>query len=270
MRARGNGTGSFVERYGRFALVAGASSGLGAEFARQLAARGLDLVLLARRAELLAALADELRAAHAVEVRTASVDLGAPALLDGVRAATAGLEVGLVVYNAAHSLIGPFLSQPLADKLRIIDVNCRGPLVLADEFGRAMAARGRGGFIFMASMAAAQGSPLVATYAASKAFDLVLAEGLWDELRASGVDVLACRAGATRTPNYEASQPAGKVPTMEPAAVVTRALDRLGRAPSVVPGLFNRVGDVVMTRLLSRRAAIRLMGRATRRLYPGR
>jgi short-subunit dehydrogenase len=257
----------FAARYGKVAVIAGASSGLGAEFAHQIAARGLDLVLLARRAELLDTLAAELRATHKVEVRTAAVDLGAPDLLASARAATAGLDVGLVVYNAAHSLIGPFLDQPLADKLRIIDVNCRGPLILADEFGRAMAARGRGGLLIMASMAAAQGSPLVATYAASKAFDLVLAEGLWEELGKHGVDVLACRAGATRTPNYEASRPSGKVPIMEPADVVRLALDSLGKRPSIVPGFINRLGDVFMTRVLSRRAAIVFMGKTTRRLY---
>jgi len=258
---------NFQERYGRYAIVAGASSGLGAAFARELAARKLDLLLLARRKELLESLAAELGAAHGVDVRVAAVDLGAPDLLAQVRDAAAGLDVGLVVYNAAHSHIGPFLEQPLEDKLRIVDVNCRGPLVLADEFGRRMAARGRGGFVFMASMAAAQGSPLVATYAATKAFDLVLAEGLWDELGAHGIDVLACRAGATRTPNYEASQPKGNVPIMEPEAVARRALDSLGKRPSVVPGFINRIGDVFMTRLLSRRAAIRFMGKTTRRLY---
>ena len=258
---------NFQERYGRYAIVAGASSGLGAAFARELAARKLDLLLLVRRRELLESLAAELGAAHGVDVRVAAVDLGAPDLLAQVRDAAAGLDVGLVVYNAAHSHIGPFLEQPLEDKLRIVDVNCRGPLVLADEFGRRMAARGRGGFVFMASMAAAQGSPLVATYAATKAFDLVLAEGLWDELGAHGIDVLACRAGATRTPNYEASQPKGNVPIMEPEAVARRALDSLGKRPSVVPGFINRIGDVFMTRLLSRRAAIRFMGKTTRRLY---
>jgi uncharacterized protein len=258
---------SFAERYGKCAIVAGASTGLGAAFARDLAARGLDLLLLARRRDVLDALAVELRAAHRVDVRTAAVDLGAPDLLAQVRAVAAGLDVGLVVYNAAHSHIGPFLEQSLEDKLRIIDVNCRGPLILADEFGRAMATRGRGGLVFMASMAAAQGTPLVATYAASKAFDLVLAEGLWDELAAHGVDVLACRAGAVRTPNYEASAPNGKVPIMEPAAVARRALDSLGKRPSVVPGFVNRLGDVFMTRILSRRAAIRFMGKTTRRLY---
>jgi short-subunit dehydrogenase len=260
----------FRARYGQWAVVAGASSGLGAEFGTQLAARGLDVLLLARRKELTEQLAAQLAAKHKVRARAAAVDLGAPDLLQQLRAATDGLEIGLVVYNAAQSLIGPFLEQTLDEKLRILDVNCRGPLIFADELGRQMAARGRGGIVIMASLAAAQGSPLVATYAASKAFDLVLAEGLWDELGARGVDVLACRAGATRTPNYEAAKPVGKVPLMEAAPVVTLALDSLGKRPSVVPGFINRLGDVVMGRLLSRRAAIRLMSRTTRRLYPDR
>lgn len=261
---------SFAARYGKVALVAGASQGLGEAFARALAARGLDLVLLARRQDALSTLAGELRAQHSIDVRVAAVDLAAPDLLTQARAATDGLDVGLVVYNAAASLIGPFFDQPLADKLRIVDVNCRGPLILADEFGRRMAARGRGGILLMASLAASHGSPLVATYAATKAFNLVLAESLWDELRQSGVDVLACRAGATRTPAYEASDPQGKVPIMEPAPVAEQALDALGRGPSMVPGAVNRLSDFFMGRLLSRKLAVTIMGRATRSLYPPR
>ena len=198
----------FRSKYGPWALVAGASEGIGAAFADELAARGLPLILLARRVEPLDALAAQLRAAHGVEVRTASVDLGAPSLLDDVRRVCAGLEVGLLVYNAAVSLIGPFLEQSLDDKLRALDVNCRGPLILSDELGRAMVRRGRGGIVLMSSLAGTQGTPYVATYAATKAFNLVLAEGLWDELREHGVDVLACRAGATRTPAFERSKPA--------------------------------------------------------------
>jgi short-subunit dehydrogenase len=260
----------FRARYGPWAVVAGASTGLGAEFARQLAGRGLNVLLLARRKDVTEQLAAELSAAHKVEARAAAVDLGAPDLLQQLRAATGGLEVGLVVYNAAQSLIGPFLEQTLEEKLRIVDVNCRGPLVVADELGRQMAARGRGGIVIMASLAAAQGSPLVATYAASKAFDLVLAEGLWDELAPRGVDVIACRAGATRTPNYEAAKPMTKVPMMEVGPVVTQALDALGKRPSTVPGFINQLANVVMGRLMSRRAAVRLMGKTTRKMYPDR
>ena len=253
----------FADRYGPWAVIAGASVGLGAEFARQLAARGLRLVLVSRRADALAALAAELP----VETRTVATDLASPDLAATLDAATRDLEVGLLVYNAAHSRIGPFLDQPIEDQLRTLDVNCRGPLLLAHHFGRAMRARGRGGIVLMTSLAATQGSPLIATYAATKAFTRILAEGLWDELGRANVDVVACRAGATRTPGFESSQPKGRTPLMEPAPVVRAALDALGRRPSVVPGALNRLAAFVLARLVPRRLAVRVMGRATRKLY---
>jgi short-subunit dehydrogenase len=259
---------SFREKYGPWALVAGASEGIGAAFAEELAARGLNLLLLARRIEPLEQLAGKLRAAHGVEVRAAPVDLGAPSVLDDVRSAAEGLEVGLLVYNAALSLIGPFLDQSLADKLRVLDVNCRGPLILADDLGRAMARRGRGGIILMSSLAGTQGTAYVATYAATKAFNLVLAEGLWDELREHGVDVLACRAGATRTPAFERSKPApGPAPVMDAGPVAVQALAALGKTPSMVPGLLNGAVAFLMQRVMPRKAAVATMGSATRKMY---
>lgn len=260
-------SGEFCARYGPWALVAGASEGLGAEYARQLAARGLDVLLIARRGELLARLAREIRDAFGREVRWASFDLASPRLADELRERTAGIEIGLVVYNAAFSLIGPFVEQELEDKLRILAVNCRGPLVVAHELGRTMLARGRGGILIMSSLAGFQGSPWVATYAASKAFDTVLAEGLWDEFREGGVDVLACCAGVTRTPNYEASRPRGGPKPMEASDVVKEALAALGRRPHLVVGRFNRIARFAMGRLLPRRIAVRIMGAASRRMY---
>jgi hypothetical protein len=249
--------------------VAGASAGLGEAFARALAARGLNLLLLARRPDALSSLADDLRRVRGVEVRTLAIDLGAPGLEEAVRGALAagGLEVGLLVYNAAASAIGPFLERPLADQLAVLDVNCRGPLTLCHLLGAAMARRGRGGLLLMSSVAGGQGNPWLASYAASKAFELVLAEGLWAELRGRGVDVLACRAGATRTPGYEASRPRAEVPIMTPEAVAAEALGALGRGPAVVAGRLNRLAAFLFTRVLPRRAAIRIMERATRRLY---
>lgn len=258
----------FKARYGPWALVAGASAGIGAEFAVQLGKKGLNLVLVARRAGVLAELAADIRAASGVEVRTASIDLASPTLLDEVREATRDLAIGLLVYNAALSLIGPFFEQSLQDKLRVLDVNCRGPLILADELGRAMAARGRGGILLMSSLAGAHGTPLVSTYAATKAFNLVLAEGLWDELRGAGIDVLACRAGATRTPAYEASKPAKETaPVMESGPVVAEALAALGGGPSMVPGAMNKVAAFFLGRFLPRRTAVTVMGNATRKMY---
>lgn len=258
---------AFRERYGPWALVAGASAGLGEAFARLLAARGLNVLLLARREETLARLAADLRRAHEVEVRTEAIDLARGDLAAAVERAAAGLEVGLLVYNAAHSAIGPFVERPLDEHLRVLDVNCRGPLALAHVLGGAMARRRRGGMVLMTSLAASQGNPLLASYAASKAFELVLAEGLWAELRGRGVDVLACRAGATRTPGYAASRPRRSVRLMEPEDVARQALDALGRGPSAVTGALNRVAAFALGRLLPRRASIGIMGRATRRLY---
>jgi short-subunit dehydrogenase len=261
----------FCSRYGPWAVVAGASEGLGAEFARQLAAAGLHVVPVARRQALLDELAAELEARHGVEVRPVSLDLSRSDAASVLREKTQDLDVGLVVYNAALSPIGPFLEQDLDEKLRVLDVNCRTPLALAHEFGRVMLARGRGGLLLVGSLSGLQGSALVATYAASKAFDLVLGEGLWEELRRDGIDVLTFCAGATRTPNYEASRPrkvSRLAPSvMEPAAVVAEALERLGKTPSAVAGRGNRLASFFMHRVLSRRVAVEIMGRATRARY---
>ncbi len=260
----------FTKKYGPWAVVAGAYEGLGAEFARQLAQRGLHLLLIARRPAALDEVAAAVRAEHGVEVRTVALDLADPGLAEKVRAATDGLEVGLLVYNAAYATIGEFLEQDLNDELRIIDVNCRGPMVLAHVLGKQMAARGRGGMVLMSSMAANQGSPLIAAYAATKAFNLILAEGLWAEMSRHGIDVLACRAGATRTPNYTRSQPrGGDFLLMDAGPVVRGALDAIGRSPSFIPGLLNGVSSFLLSRLLPRRLAIRLLEGTTRRMYGG-
>ena len=257
----------FRARYGPWALIAGGSEGIGAAFATSLAARGLNLVLVARRPDALLEIAARLRSEHRVEVRTVALDLAAPDLADRLLVLGTELELGLVVYNAASSTIGPFLDQPLAEHLRAIDVNCRGPLVMSHVLGKQMVARGHGGIVLMTSLAATQGSPYIASYAASKAFDLVLAESLWHELRGHGVDVLACRAGATRTPAYEKSQPDFSGPVMEPAPVAEAALDALGGGPSHVAGGFNRMAAFFMGRVMSRRQAVGTMGKATAKIY---
>ena len=257
----------FRDRYGPWALVTGSSEGIGEAFARELAARGLNLLLVARRPGPLEALATELRASRGVEVRVLAADAGSPDLVPALEILAAGAEVGLVIHSAAYSALGPFLDRPVEELQKVLDVNCRAPLALAHHFGRRMAERGRGGILLMASLAGGQGTPIVATYAASKAFEIVLAEGLWDELRPAGVDVLACRAGPTRTPTFEASRPRKKVPTMESAEVVAESLAALGRKPVVVAGRLNRAVNFVMQRLLSRPGAIRFMGRHTRQMY---
>jgi len=233
----------FKERYGPWAVVAGASQGIGEAYSRQLAARGLDLILIARGAAALEELAAELRATHGVEVRVLPMDLGRPDLDEAFGAAVTGLEIGLLVYNACYSTVGEFFEHDLASKQTIVDVNCRGPLTLVSALAPPMLERGRGGILLMSSASGFQGAGLIATYAASKAFNTVLGEGLWEEFRHSGVDVLSFAAGATSTPNFEEVTPQDKQAAsfpMTPEAVVTQALGSLGKGPTDVAGALNK------------------------------
>ncbi len=261
---------TFARRYGPRALVAGGATGLGAEYCRQIAATGIDLLVLDRDATGLDVLAQELQSRpDAVDIRTAVVELAQPAeaLLDAVRTAVGDLEIGLLVANAAWSPIGWFLDTKLEDLLTAIDINCRAPVVLVHELGGRMAARQRGGIIVMSSIAAETGTAKVALYSATKAFDLVLAEGLWYELRDHGVDVVAIRPGSTRTPGWQSSQPAdGDLRgVMEPVDVVRDALAALGTIPSIAAGAANRAAEVAF-RGMARRDVIELMSGITAQL----
>jgi short-subunit dehydrogenase len=256
----------FTKRYGPWALVAGASEGIGQAFAQELARRGINLVLVARRAEPLEETAREIAVAAKVQVRCLPLDLARADASAVLERELADLDLGLVVYNAALAPAGTFLEIPLDEQLAAVDANVRGPLALAHGFGRRLAARGRGGILLMSSLTAFQGSPYVATYGATKSFLLTLAEGLWFELAPRGVDVLAVCAGATRTPRY-LKRAQGRAPgELEPDAVAREALAALGRGPLVIPGRFNRFASQLMRRLLPRRASVRIMGGQTRHL----
>jgi len=258
----------FRKRYGPWAVVAGASEGLGAEYAEQLAQRGLDLVLIARRAGLLQSMAARLKQKYKIEVCELPLDLASPNAPAQIVRATTDLDVGLLIYNAAYSAVGSFLDHPVEDHLKEIDTNVKTPMLLIHAFGRRLANRGRGGIILMSSLSAFQGSAFIANYAATKAFSLLIGEGLWEEWRALGVDVLVCLASAIKTPGYLARQPkksAGlSAPASEPGAVAASALEALGKQPTIIPGVGNRMASFFMRHVLPRRAAIRLMGRVLR------
>lgn len=258
----------FRARYGKWALVAGASEGLGAEFAAQLAARGLNLVLIARRKELLEQLGARLTEDYNIEVRALPLDLAREDTVEAIEEATGDIEIGLLVYNAALSMIGPYFEISLEDHLKEIAINCRAPLTLSYLLGQRMLKRRRGGIILMSSLSSSQGSPLVTNYSATKAYNRLLAEGLWDELRKQGIDVLACSASAVSTPGYQASVPRHPTPgTMTPRAVVSETLAALGKQPVVIPGWTNRAANMVMQRLLPHKTAIVLMGKVLRGMY---
>lgn len=257
----------FRTRYGPWALVAGASEGLGAEFATQLAARGLNLLLIARREDMLEEISARLRREYAVQVRSLALDLARDDLAQVLGEAISDIEIGLLVYNAALSMIGPYFTVSLEDHLREIAVNCRAPMTLAYLLGQPMLKRGRGGILLMSSLGGAQGSALLVNYTATKAYNRLLAEGLWDELREHGIDVLTCCPPAVSTPGYLASAPKGAMSALTPRAVVSEALAALGKGPAIIPGWTYRLANIVMQRLLPRTTTIKLMGRVTRGMY---
>jgi len=261
----------FLKQYGSWAVIAGASEGLGAAYAEQLARLGMNVVLVARRQVLLDSLASQLTEKYHVQVKTLLLDLSLPTSAESVIQATQDLDVGLLVYNAAFSAVGPFHNYSLEDHMREIDTNILTPLALTYRFGAGMLARQRGGILLMSSLSAFQGSAFISNYAATKAFNILLAEGLWEEWRQHGVDVLVCIAGATRTPNYVASAPRQtnrfSDATLEPETVVNEALAALGNQPYVIPGRSNRVSSFIMRHLLPRKMAIQVMGRILKGMY---
>ena len=253
----------FREKYGPYALVAGGSDGLGAAYAEALAERGLNLVLLAREKERLEAAANRLKEKYSVDVITFAVDL---ADYEKAKNLIAGLKVsiGLLVYNAAFAPIGLFENTDEEHLSLAAAVNVRAPLLLAKLLSASMIQNRRGGIVLMSSLAGAQGSPKLATYAATKAFNAVLAEGLWKELKPRGIDVIGCCAGAILTPGYQQAEKSKSAPgTLAARDVAEQTLNALGKGPMVIPGGVNKIARFVLTRLLTRKAAIGIMSKNT-------
>lgn len=260
---------NFSDRYGPWAVIAGASEGIGQAYAHALAARGLNLVTLARRRDVLEDDAAILRTRYGVQVKTVALDLAAEDLRERFLAAIDGLDVGLLIYNACFSKIADFVDTAPDDHQRTLDVNCRGPLILVHALLPQLVRRGRGGILLMSSMSGFQGAAMVTSYSASKAFNTVLAEGLWAELQHQGIDILACVAGATSTPGFERSTPEAnraKPFPMPPEAVAREGLAALGRGPVHIAGRLNRFVNA-FSRLMTRRQRASFFSKATRDIY---
>ena len=256
----------FKSKYGPWAIVAGASEGLGAAFAEELAKRGLNLILIARRLEKLEALSNDLRKKYPVEVTYQSIDLGDFA---ETKKFVSRLEtdIGLLVYNAAYAPIGYFENISEENLTRIVDVNIKAPLLLSKLVLTQMIGKRRGGIVLMSSLAGTQGSPKIATYAASKAFNAIFAEGIWNELNKHGIDVIASCAGAITTPGYKNAQNTKDAPgTLNASEVAEKTLNALGKGPTIIPGFTNKVARFFMGRIFSRRLAISIMDHNTKDL----
>ena len=262
---------NFKQKYGNTALVAGASEGIGAAFATCLAAEGLDLVLIARRSEPLQQLADLLENKYKVKVSFIQCDLSDNNATEQIEKALDSREINMLVYNAALSYIGPFIKNSPENQAKAIRVNMITPLNMVRAFGEKMVINGKGAVVLMTSMAGLQGSGFLSVYAATKAFNRILAESLWYEWKNLGVDVIACCAGATATPGYKSTKPERTgflTPrVVEPEEVAGECLKKLGRQPSFITGRGNRIASFFMQKLISRKMAVRIMGDNTRKMY---
>jgi uncharacterized protein len=247
-----------VARYGPWAVVTGASDGIGRAVARELAAAGVHLVLAARRKDVLDALGAELSARHGVETRCVGVDLSERAGVEALLAGTLDLDVGLLVAAAGFGTSGAFLESSVETELVMIDVNCRAVAALSHAFGRRFVARGRGGLVVLSSLVAFQGVPRAANYAATKAYVQSLAEGLRIELAPQGVDVVASAPGPVHS-GFGARASMRMSLAQSPEEVARGTLAALGRWGTVRPGFLARFLELSLA-LLPRWGRVRMMG----------
>ena len=256
---RSGGMERLRARYGPWAVVTGASSGIGREMALQLADAGLSVVLVARSQDALDQLAADLCSRPGVEARTVAVDLALEAGTMAVEKATRDLDVGLLIAAAGFGTSGPFLESSLEEELKMLDVNCRAPLQMSLHFGRRFAGRGRGGLVLMGSIVGFQGTPKSANYAATKAYVQTIAEALHAELAPLGVDVLASAPGPTDSGfATRAGMQMGR--TLKPEDVARSTLAALGRRSTVLPGALSKLLAYSLAPL-PRWARVRIMGR---------
>ena len=249
-------------RYGPWALVTGASDGIGKAFAFELARCGINVALAARRRTELEMLAEELKAAHGVATLVITCDLSTQSGIDAVMNATSDLDVGLLVAAAGFGTSGPVLHADLSQERAMLALNCGALFELCVHFGRRFAARGRGGMVLMSSMVGWQGTPFATHYAATKAYVQSLAEGMHAELKGSGVDVLASAPGPVHS-GFAARADMRMTAAASPADVAKISLAALGRKTTVVPGAFSKLLTYSLA-LLPRVARTSVMGRVMR------
>lgn len=255
-----------VKKYGTWAIVTGGSSGIGLAFARELAASGHNLILVARSQETLDNCADALNHEFGIVAEAIALDMTSPNGPSELYKRTRGKDIGLLVLSAGMETTGHFTKVHLAEHRSLIALNIQAPAVLAHQYGADMVRQGRGGIVFLSSLFGYQGVPLVANYAASKAYILALGEAMHVELRPHGVDVLVVSPGLTDTP-MPAQMPVNfrKMPLTQhsPAKVARVGLNALGRKATVVPGLINKI-FAFENRFMPRLWPTRLFGALTR------
>lgn len=252
---------NFTKKYGPWALITGASSGIGAELAKQLAKKGLNVVLVARRKTRLENLANEISNKYHVKTAFIVIDLLAENFMSQIRATTDKLEIGLLVNNAGMMYIGNYLDNTIENEIKMIDLNIKAPAILTHHFAKKMAIRKRGGLIYTASLLGFMGTPYASAYAGTKAHEIVKSEGVAYELKSRGIDVITLNPGLTdteMTANHDFSGMPMKL--MKPAPVAKSVIDALGKKVLVTPGFMNKMMNWMSKRIMGRKMNTKMFG----------
>lgn len=245
--------------YGPWALITGASSGIGRAIAMQLAESGLSLILVARRTSLLEAVAEEVKREWDTQVHCIQADLAKRDETSGLLDQVKDYDISLFVGAAGFGTSGSFIEADLAQELNMLAVNCEAILTMTHHFAKSMANRGRGGIILLASLVGFQGVPYAAHYAATKAYVQSLGEAIAVELKDKNVAVLSAAPGPVNSGFADrANMQMGKV--LSPNQVAIPILKALGKRDTVLPGGLTKllVGSL---RTVPRWAKVRIMSK---------
>lgn len=260
---------SLSTRYGDWALVVGATTGIGRELVERIAADGMNIAAVARTQSTLDRMAQEVRTAHGVDVVTVSADLSEEQGVATVIDAVGDREIGLLIPCAALESNGYFVNSSAESHTRMLRMNCGAPLLLAHHYGGSMARRRRGAILLVSSLSGWMSQPYMAAYGASKAYILSLGESLHSEMKDLGVDVAVLSPGPTDTPMAAGTGidfASMGMAIMSPADVAATGLAALGHRPNAIPGARNKLMAVSMTHLMPRSAVSamfrRMLGKA--------
>lgn len=262
---------TFKNKFGPWAVIAGAAEGLGEAYAIALAKRKMNLILIDNQAASLSALATRIEHEFGAETIQIHLDLSETNATEKIILRIENVDCRLLIYNAAYSLIKPFIDHYHEELDNFIDINTRTQIKLVHSFAKQLITKKQGGgIVLMSSLAGLLGMQLVAPYAATKAFAWNLAEALHHEMKPFKIDVMACIAGATATPAYLKTKPNYsliKPAVMQPKDVADAALNKLGRKNLFIPGFSNRLNYFLLTRLMPRKMAVAIANKTMFNMY---
>lgn len=258
-------------RYGGWALIAGAAEGIGKAFSMLLAEKGQHLVMVDIHKEALHNLSRQIETTYGVQTQCITHDLEDEHSVHLCMEAIRKIDCRLMIYVAAYSKVRPFLSNNTNELKRFVHLNSMTPLLLVHDFAEMIGNKGSGGIILMSSLAGLVGPRYVAPYAATKAFNIILAEALYHEFKEKKIDIQACCAGITLTPTYLTSLGEKKNQVknaMKAEKVAISSLQNLGRKAIHIPGWKNRLNYFFLTQILPRSCSALMVSQYMKKLYP--